>query len=139
MSYSRSLEFGDFQALTSSLGRFVVVILFGFLLLLLVLLVVIGAVVIVIVVFIVIIIVVVVLIILPFKLFLLIVILIVVVVHLNSLSLGTWLQRRRLVARGRTELYQECDRFPGTNQAIRWCHRRNQSIVIINPMTMRRQ
>ena len=31
----RSLEFGDFQALTSSLGRFVVVILFGFLLLLL--------------------------------------------------------------------------------------------------------
>ena len=31
----RSLEFGDFQALTSSLGRFLVVILFGFLLILL--------------------------------------------------------------------------------------------------------
>ena len=114
-------------------------LLFGFLLVLLLLRVVIGAssrhcrlVFIVI-------IIVVVLIILPFKLFLLIVILIVVVVHLNSLSLGTWLQRRRLVARGRTEQNQECDRFPGTNQAIRWCHRRNQSIVIVNPLTMRRQ
>ena len=171
----RSLEFGDFQALTSSLGRFVVVILFGFLLVLLVVVVVIGAVIIVViighhaivigiiifffiidkVVVIVIIVndkvvvlilvgrnkslIVVVLIIFPFKLFLLIVIVIlfivvvVVVVHLNSLSLGTWLQRRRrgrrrgFVARGRIK---NAMGFLGQVQPF------GDAIVILNPITI---